>query len=772
MTDEITTSASSGPILDPVGGYPLVAGVAALLVLLLILGPVRSRTTPRRRTVLSALRVAVIVLVILAMLRPSLMLPKMDERPDPFVLLVDTSRSMLKDDQEGGRTRWEVVEQFLKELPAALEAVKADLEPRVYVFDSSARSLEPVDGKFDYLGPPKGDETAIGRSLDQVLRPEAGKRLAGVFLIGDGAQRTLDPDPMLPDIPVKQWLVDRGFPLYTIAVGKERAEGQARDVALRNLLTSEPVFVKNPLTVEGNLTAHGYDNQPIEVQLLVETAPGSGKMEPVSTQRIDGRRAGSELGERLVFEYTPKTPGEYKVALRAPVQLSELKATNNEITTFVSVSAEGLNVFYVEGVPRVEQTFLRRSLDASPDIHVDYKDIAGKDVNTAKQAAPPDLSEEFKPGKYDVYIFGDVDASAFRMEDLLALVGAVNKGAGFIMLGGTHSFGAGGYLETPLAGMLPIKIDRFERQNSGEAIRSDLHIPGPLRMVPTAAGRSQALLQLAGDPAADAQAWAALPPLIGANKFSGVGDGALVLATADGPQGPPLLIMRNYNRGRVLALAADSTWRWRMRGFEAAHKRFWRRTILWLAHRDDAGENVWLRLPQRSFSPGSQLDFTAGAMRKDGTVVADAVFQPMVTGPDGTKLRPAVRRRGDETVGELTLPAGPPGDYLLEVTAVDAAGKDLGRAQARFHVFSQDLELDNPNAYPGLLRGLAERTEGGRQIEFREFAKVLEELQIKSRKARAESPELQSLWDRWEFLIVFVALLTTEWFLRKRWGLV
>jgi len=765
MTETSSESVTSGPMFDPVGGYPLVAGVAALLVLLLILGPVRSRTTPRRRAALSGLRVAVIGLVILAMLRPSMLVPKVDDRPDSVLLLIDRSRSMNKDDQEGSRTRWEVVEKWLGELPAVFDEVKSDLEPRIYGFDATAHRLDPTDGKFDFGGPPTGDETAIGRSLDQMLRPEAGRRLAGVFLISDGAQRTLDPNPMLPDIPVKQWLTDRGFPLFTIPVGKEQAQGQARDVALQNLLTTEPVFVKNPLTVEGNLTVQGYDNQPIEVQLLVETAPGSGKLQAVATKRIDGRRAGTELGERVVFDYIPTAAGEYKVALRAPPQLSELKTTNNEITTFISVSAEGLNVLYIEGTPRVEQTFIRRSLDASPDIHVEFLEFG-------RAEGQPNLANRFKPGAYDVYIFGDIDSSMFRREDLEALVQAVNQGAGFAMLGGTHSFGAGGYGKTPLAALLPIRIDNLERQNFDEPVRSDLHLPGPMRLAPTQAGRTQSLLQLASDPAADAEAWAALPPLVGANRFAGVGEGSLVLATADGPDGAPLLVMRDFNRGRVLASAFDSTWRWRMRGFEAAHKRFWRRTILWLAHRDDTGENVWLRLAQRTFSPGSQVDFTTGATRADGTVIADAVFQPMVTLPDGTKLRPTIRRRGEETVGELTLPAGPPGDYVLEVTAFDAAKKELGRARARFHVFAQDLELDNPNAYPGLLRSLAEKTSGGRQIDFHEFADVLRELQEKSREKRSESPELQSLWDRWEFLIVFVALLTTEWFLRKKWGLV
>jgi len=29
-----------------------------------------------------------------------------------------------------------------------------------------------------------------------------------------------------------------------------------------------------------------------------------------------------------------------------------------------------------------------------------------------------------------------------------------------------------------------------------------------------------------------------------------------------------------------------------------------------------------------------------------------------------------------------------------------------------------------------------------------------------------------TLWDSWPTLLTFVGLLSTEWFLRKRWGLV
>ncbi|MCE9605851.1 MAG: hypothetical protein K8U03_13225 [Planctomycetia bacterium] len=763
----ITTHA---PILDPVGGYPLVVGMGALLLLLLLLGPARDRTSSRRRLTLVLLRLGVIALVLLAMLRPSLLVPKIEKRPDTVLLMFDRSRSMETDDLEGSKSRWQGAEELLAELNDVVGETEEDLIYQVYGFDADARRLEPKAGKYAFEGVPAGEESALGSSMEQALRPEAGKRLGAMFLITDGAQRTLTADPLLPEVPVKQWLADRGFPLFTVPLGKERAAGQARDIEVRNLLTSEPVFVKNPLTVEGTALVEGFENQPVEVQLLVETAPGSGKMEAVGTKRIQGSREASELGERLTFDYTPTVPGEYKVTLRAAVQPGELKTTNNEVTTFVTVFGEGLNVLYLEGTARVEQTFIRRSLDASPDIHVDYVEL-----NAERQdARPTDLAKRFAPGTYDVYIFGDVDSTAFRPEELAALVTAVRRGAGFAMLGGIHSFGAGGYGATPLAEIMPIKFDRLERQNFREDVRGDLHLTGKLRIVPTRVGRTQSLLQLAAGDSANEEAWRALPPLEGANRFAGIADGALVLAVSDGPGDPqPLIVAREFDRGRVAAMAIDSTWRWRMRGFETAHKRFWRRTVLWLAHKEDqAGENVWLRLSQRSFSPGAQLEFAVGAQTAEAAPIADAVFTPIVTLPDGTKLKASVRRRGDETFGELLLPPGPPGDYLVEVSATDAAKKPLGRAQARFYVFGQDLELDNPNAYPDMLKALAEMTPGGRSIGVKDFAAVIRELQNRSLDRRAETPELQSLWDRWEFLAIFVSLLVAEWFLRKKWGLV
>ena len=104
--------------------------------------------------------------------------------------------------------------------------------------------------------------------------------------------------------------------------------------------------------------------------------------------------------------------------------------------------------------------------------------------------------------------------------------------------------------------------------------------------------------------AANREAWQRLPPLEGANNLGRNHLKRAAQVLAETPDGKPLLISQEVG-GRVMAFAADSTWRWWMGGHEAEHKRFWRQAVLWLAHKDEQTEgSVWIRLAQRRYAAG------------------------------------------------------------------------------------------------------------------------------------------------------------------------
>ena len=94
------------------------------------------------------------------------------------------------------------------------------------------------------------------------------------------------------------------------------------------------------------------------------------------------------------------------------------------------------------------------------------------------------------------------------------------------------------------------------------------------------------------------------------------------------------------------------------------------------------------------------------------------------------------------------------------------------QAVTRFLVNARDPELDTPSADPEMMRELAYHSGG----DFVTGDELLERLE---RWASDGVPGLQidrtkrvNLWDNWYLLFLFVGLMTFEWTLRKKSGLV
>jgi hypothetical protein len=272
-----------------------------------------------------------------------------------------------------------------------------------------------------------------------------------------------------------------------------------------------------------------------------------------------------------------------------------------------------------------------------------------------------------------------------------------------------------------------------------------------------------------------ANVWAKLPPLDGANRFERreLKPNAQVLAESATGAHYPLLVAGQAGDGRVLAFAGDSTWRWSMSGFGETHRRFWRQCVLWLAKKDESTEGrVWVRLGGRRAARGGRVDFAMGAEDPQGKPIDTAQFEATVHTPDGRSevVRPS--KNGAEWAATFRE-TSQPGDYRVTVTARDGAA-ELGKAEARFLVPLQDMELDRPAAEPSLMAQLAEMTKnaGGHALAPEELPDLLKRLADKPPEVKQEVIARVTYWDTWPFFLTFVALIGSEWFLRKRWGLV
>ena len=736
--EKVTMSIS----LSPIGPWYVIV-VAALVVMVLTVWAYEQRlrgTSGRWRYVALALRLAAVLLCVLAALRPSVLLPEKKKQASSLVFLIDGSASMKITDEVRGQSRGGMALKTLSQAREVAAKLGPNIDVKTWRFGSALHEQRP-DQPFE----PDDRVSDYGGAMVDVVKRQSGKRIAAIVLLGDGATNAGVP----PLIAARQ-LYGQQVPVITVGFGSENAGVGSKDIAVRDLVAGPTVFVKNQLLVRGTLVARGFVNQPIEVEMFVDDDP-----KPVATQTVKVPE-GSEVVPITGLKYIPQTPGEKKITLRVKPKEGELLGSNNDISTFITALSGGLNVLYLQGpTPSWEYKYLFRSIMASPDIQGELKVVRKPAGET------PELSDdEFAPGRYNVYILGDLPADALSRIQHRLMTAVVEKGAGLIMLGGRNSFGSGGWASTELARILPVNIHPGDPQ---------IEPKDGLKFTPTANGLDSYIFQVGSDRRETARIWDALPPITGTNAFGEPKPAASILA--EGPGRLPLMVSSETGKGRVLAFGGE-TWVWARASDEGriAHRKFWRQVIFWLAHREDKGENlVKLSLDRRRLAIGQMLDLTVTVRDSKNAPILGVEYDTNIElqGGAGAKPEPVqLLTRGDEATGPWPA-RGKAGEYKATVIA-RSRGKEIGRDSARFLVYEDDRETENPAADRALLRQIAEAT-GGESLPPEQLSKYLRSLAGKMVSESVSQTE-HRVWDNWPFFLIFTTLLMLEWWLRKRHG--
>lgn len=715
--------------IQPIWPWPFIAVLAAALLVFSHWTYVRG--TPARGLLLG-LRWVAIALMVFAMLRPSLVFTKKHKHSSKLIVLVDQSKSMRLKDMWMGQSRWEASLKLLEDASADLEALADKVQIQEFQF---ARDLEELSRGEQ----PDGEQTAIGTALERVLERTAGERIAGILLFSDGTNTA-----GTPPLTVARQMRGRA-PIYTFAMGRETATETVRDISAQAIVPSgASVFVKNQLSVRGSFSATGFANQAIPVRLKFgDKEEARGVLQPAA----DGSIAAVTLSA------VPTVPGDLKVTIEADAQEGELLPTNNSVSTYVTVLPGGISVLYIEGKYRYwEPKFIRWALDESPDIELTQVFLLDQQGN--QNPFPPDL---LQPGRFDVIILGDMARTQLPSEYHTAIRQMVENGTGLMMIGGYDSFGAGGWGDSVLADLLPVQMRRADGQNQD-----------PVQFVPK--DKRHFILRLDSDPQRSEQIWQGLEPLAGSNLWFGLKPNSLVLA--ESAKGQPLLVAApDFGAGRTLAFAGDTTWRWR--GTEESnrvHSRFWRQLILWLSRQDEQTDaQIHVRLEKRRLAIGETLPVHVEVRNPDGTRVADPQLQAYVTTASGAEIPLELFRDGEDFRGTF-VQSDVAGDYSVTVAGT-AAGQDLGQRTTKFLVYEEDTEMRQLAADHELLRNLA-KISGGAFESFEQFPQFVRSLEDKDLNLEISQPVFESLWDRWEFFALFLGIISAEWVLRKRKGLV
>lgn len=781
------------PIFD---SWPLLLLLAVILLGVPLLVVIHGdQLDDRRRHTLLWMRIASAVLLLLAALRPSLL--RTDSLPmrATLAVLLDQSRSMTLP-AEDGRERWQVQQEVWETLAPAVSQLDETLELRVLGYSGdvmelpAAQRLRVGDETASAAEAPEGTATDLAAALSGALRAAAGQPLAGVVLVGDGvhnpprATRTQATEGEAAVRPmstrgataadpqsIARTLAAMDVPLWSVGIGPPGDADQVRDVEVDELAQTFNVFSGNEFNVDFVLRSRALQgvDLPIRIRLSDETDPAHSV--EVATRRYSPSRPTDSAS--LSIPLIAPAPGSYRLEVEVEPQPGETLLANNSQAAFVDVREGGGRILYLEGQPRPEQTFIRRALRRFPDLEVTYRWIA------ADKAAqwPVDLSESLRPGKFDIFLIGDLPAEALGAEQLGALAAAVESGSGLVAIGGFQAFAAGGYDRSPLGRVLPIQMSGQTASNA-----AGHQLEGQIRPQVTVLHPITTLDPATGTLAAQQAAWDALAPLTGANRLGSprVAPGVSVLLQS--PAEEPLLVIGEYGQGRVVAFAGDSTWRWWRQGDDVAHRRFWRQMLLWLLDRsDDSDLGLVVELPDRRFESGQPAHWRV--MHTGQNPGAGVELQIVAADGATIDVQPSVadvQQDSDQAGGsgmatlEGTIPTLAPGLYQFRAVL---AGSEV-TATKSFQVLANDRELARPYADLTYLAQLSSQTaaSGGASFLPSQVGELLERISELRRTSAAPVVTKYRLGDTpasaWPLFVLLIGLLSAEWILRRRWGLV
>jgi len=779
------------------GWFWVVAGLLAVVLLLLLYREERRLVSRASGLGLLGLRLLAASVLVLALFEPIASRVWQESVRGRVLVAVDDSESMTTIDPDRpaaerkalatspgdrveGLTRRDIARRLVDGPESPLARLSTDHDVRSTLF---ARDASPEVPLLDLAGalrkPPRTDDPSRSTTdwstvMAQALKLPDDAPVVGLVLLTDGRQNAPgDPSPLVDR------LAARGIPIYPVLVGSTTPPP---DNAVASIKAPEAVNKGDVVVVSASIKLDGLDpDTGVEVTL---TRPGA---EPVKQKvRVPADRSRPTATFRVPLD----TLGSIPLTVQVETFANDARPDNDKKTVVVRVADDKARVLLVDGEARWEFQYLRNALVRDPRVTVDalvfhqptLPEIGAPGYLTALPIRPDGPGPD-PLGHYDLIVIGDVDPLDLPPEAWKRLDAYVaERGGTLAILPGPRFWstltGEGSKALLPVLDPHPLTIDLASTDPNHPALPPGL----ALMPSPEVLGAADAwpMLQIGEGSDGPRSTWETLPrlPWVIAGKAK---PSSTTLVSSPGREDEGAAIAAQpYGLGKVLWIGTNATWRWRFRVGDEVHHRFWGQVVRWagsgmlavgnrvvrhgpLKPRIGEGEGVRLQARVAEDATGIPLDLLMAAriFRRDSSAEALAVV-PLRAVP------------GQPRVFEAVAPGLPQGTYVVRLDAPQLAA--LSQTQGAGPIPEAPLEV--------IARDTPERVELAAAIEpldrlavatggkvFRDFQAAELPGYLKAKTKPVERSEEVPLWDHPGTLILFFLILTAEWILRKRAGL-
>ena len=792
--------------IQRLGGFGLGLGRPGALVwaiplaIALSLGAVYSyrriaREFPGTRPILlSSLRIALFLLLLLLFLRPTLGFNVESVARKSLVLLIDASASMRIEDvrispddkkrsaialgrldptlglkQELPRDASGLNVSRIKLIRSALadnqvnllSRLQKEFDLRVVTFgqrnasvDTSADASKPSAAKPNAAKPNAWIDsldavaplTATGDAIREVIAGSRGQQLGGIIVVTDGVINS-----GLPGSSAAVLAKQEGVPLFPWGVGVS----DVRDINVADLFTPEVAFKDDTVRVTVRVRNRGLGGESATLKLKLGD-------ELAAQQPIELDRAGEQS---VVLQFAPRKKGDFTLSASIDPRDDEAVKDNNTASQHLRVVDGKLKVLYVEQSPRWEFHYLQAQLARDRRVEAKFfvveadPAIAGRD--TPYLSRFPTTREDLF--QYDLIIVGDVPPSALGPEGPAWLEEYVSKLSGGVLMIAGHRNAPSAFFDTPIGKLLPIEKGSSDRRGLAAEPADDKPIIPEL----TVDGKQNPLMRLAEDPATSQKMWAARRPLYwayGASRAKPATEVLMQFADAKiGGRGArsPLIAIQQYGAGTVAFVGTDNTWRWRAEGGEPVYTAFWGQMVqrLALPHFLGVSPRIRLSTERRDYSVFDKVAVLARLYDQTFKPLNEPTVPATCQSASGVKSAVVLRAVNDQPgMYRAEFQASELGQYQFWVDRDPQTTLDISVSESK-------LEFAETAMSKGTLEQMASISAGS-FVREEDLSRLPELIQSKNEWVKTRVDIELALTPPYFVLLVLVA--SAEWYLRKK----
>lgn len=536
-------------------------------------------------------------------------------------------------------------------------------------------------------------------------------------------------------------------PIYIIGIGDTTAP---KDASVKGILTNDVVYKESPIPVNANISISGFPADSISAFLYED-----GKQ--IAKQKISFIPDNNNYS--LVFEYTPKTSGNKKLTVKIPTLKGEVTDKNNSKSVFVKVLEDKQKIALFAGAPTPDISFINSVIRRDKGIELKeyiqkssdqfYTIPTKESISTAEIIVMIDFPNKYTP-----------DAV---LKNIAALL---DKGVPVLFFAGYNTDYQKLQLLIDYLPFNTLRTTRKEYLASPDANSYSLNSP----------------IMRINDTEGDIELWNSLPPVYKTETFVKLkpeSDFVLGVKVNKISISEPLIVTRNFEGRKSVAVLAYGLFRWKLMGQGTQEAKgikdspdifsiFVSNSMKWLST-DNRTKTFVCKTTKQQYSLNEPIVFNAQ--------LYDAAFTPIDKG------EVFVRIYNDDYEQNLNFDALGNGRYSGQIEGLkrgdykfSAIAKNerllIAKDNGIFSVGDVSPEYDDLQMNKSLLKEIAKRS-GGKYYDASSAEKAITDI-IENKNFVPYGITLREemhIWEKWYFLVLAIIFFTTEWFLRKRYGL-